>query len=45
MNKDDFYLLQNNTSKDYNVNIYKIINIFFKTAVTKASNANINIYK
>ena len=23
MNKDNFYILQNNTNKDYNINIYK----------------------
>ena len=47
MNKCNFYLLQNDTKKDYNVNIYKqkIIYIFFKIALTKVSNANIYIYR
>ena len=41
MNKDNFYLLQNNTNKNYNANVYKpkIIHIFFKITLTKVSNA------
>ena len=29
-NNDKFYFLQNNTNRDYNANITKIIHIFFK---------------
>ena len=49
MNKDNFCLLQNNTSKDYNASIYKQINIYYKNIykipLTKVSNANIYKYK
>ena len=47
MNDDSFYLLQNNTNKDYNANIYKkrIMHIFFKITVSKIFNANIYVYK
>ena len=47
MNKDNFYLLQNNTNKNYNANVYKpkIIHIFFKIALTKVSNATIYMCK
>ena len=38
-NKDNFYLLKNNTNKDYNFNIYKNIYmyIFFKLTLSKVS--------
>ena len=47
MNKDNFYLLQNNTNKNYNANVYKpkIIHIFFKIALNKVSNATIYMCK